>query len=148
VPIDSFQENLTITRQATLILNQGAIDVLEMGEIVDAGSTTETATGQIRQTGRKAATDVACMVNMSDPVVVAQVNAAKAAGLNGLEGYVTQVGSIIYYDGRGEPSGILTPDEMQIHTVTYPGTAVGDDGQEARMGFTLSVWGAGELIPI
>jgi|GEM_PF-6520854 len=147
MPIDSFAEQLIITRQATLVLNQGPLDLIEMGDIADATTTTTAATGQVRQTGKGVATEVTCTVNMSDPVVVAQVNVAFAQGRAGMEGHITRAGSITYYNNAGQPKGVLYPDEMQITGVTTPGTSVADDGQEARLTFILSVWRAGPLLP-
>ncbi|MGB0685619.1 MAG: hypothetical protein ACPGQD_05475, partial [Planctomycetota bacterium] len=112
MPIDRMDSNQVINRQRTLTFVERGIvlDLLSCGEIANATSTTALPTGQVRQTGKTAAVDVACTISLANRIAVAQVESLRRGGRSGAKGYVG-AGLITDFAEDGTPGPFYTVEE-------------------------------------
>ena len=143
MPVDRLAPNQVINRQARATMPSfGALDLITLGEITNAVSTTTLPTGQTRTTGMPTSVDVQGSVMFADKAAVARIEAWKNLGDQGAAQGVQEGVAFQYYKEDGTPGPLVVAEEVQCTAIVYPSTDVSASGDGAQLGFTMSVFNA------
>lgn len=144
--IDRLAANQVINRQATWNTSIGAIDLITMGAIPNAISTTTLPTGQVRPTGQDQAVEVPGEVMFADDVSVAQINLLKDLSRAGAPTAIQRGSTFQYFNEDGSEGPTVIAEEAFVVANEHPSTDVSAAGEGARFGFTISVFNARKMV--